>query len=101
MSVRKNHTPVFKSKVALDAFKGDLTLSELSTKHGVHSSQITKWKRHALEGLSKLFSDGKDSSSEKHAKEIKELYTKIGKLTVENDFLLEASAHLTVCRGKK
>ena len=36
----RNHTPVFKSKVALAAIKGDKTVAELSRQFDVHPNQI-------------------------------------------------------------
>ena len=47
---RRNHTPVFKSKVALAAIKGDRTLAELAQLFDVHPNQITQWKAQLLEG---------------------------------------------------
>ena len=47
---RRNHTPVFKSKVALAAIKGDKTLAELAQLFDVHPNQITQWKAQLLEG---------------------------------------------------
>ena len=35
---RRNHSPEFKSKVALAAIKGDKTLSELSQQYGVNGN---------------------------------------------------------------
>ena len=42
---RRNHSPEFKSKVALAALKGDQTLSELSQRYGINSNLIVKWKK--------------------------------------------------------
>ena len=42
MTKRKNYSSAFKSKVALEALRGELTLAELASKHGVHQTQITK-----------------------------------------------------------
>ena len=41
---RRNHTPVFKAKVALAAIKGDRTLAQLAEQFDVHPNQITSWK---------------------------------------------------------
>jgi transposase-like protein len=41
---RRNHTAVFKAKVALAAIKGEQTLSELAEQFDVHANQITQWK---------------------------------------------------------
>ena len=41
----------FKAKVALDAIRGELTTSQLATKHGVHQTMINDWKRMAIASL--------------------------------------------------
>jgi transposase len=46
---RRNHTPVFKSKVALAAIKGDKTVAELAQQFDVHANQITQWKTQLLD----------------------------------------------------
>jgi len=40
---RRNHSPVFKAKVALAAVKGDRTLAELAEQFDVHPNQIHVW----------------------------------------------------------
>ena len=49
MSKRKNHSPSFKAKVALEAIRNEKTLPELSQIFGVHPNLIGKWKKEALE----------------------------------------------------
>ncbi len=56
---RRNHSPEFKSKVALAALKGDQTLSELSQRYGINSKLIVKWKKQLLEQSSEVFASGK------------------------------------------
>jgi transposase-like protein len=46
MQKRKNHSPEFKAKVALEAIRGELTLAELSKKYDVHPTQIGIWSNH-------------------------------------------------------
>ena len=46
---RRNHTAVFKAKVAVAALKGDKTLAELAEKFDVHANQIVHWKTQLLE----------------------------------------------------
>lgn len=101
MTKRKNYSAQFKSRVALEAIRGELTLAELASKHGVHPTQITKWKRKALEGLSDIFSDKAAKSTVSHEGEIRELHAKIGQLTVEKDFLERAFTKSIVGGGKK
>jgi transposase len=53
---RKRYSADFKAKVALEALNGELTLSQLATKHGVHQTMIAAWRKQAIEGLSGVFS---------------------------------------------
>ncbi len=47
---RRNHSPAFKAKVALAAFRGEQTLVELSQQFDVHANQINQWKDQLLGG---------------------------------------------------
>ena len=38
---RRNHSPEFKAKMALDAAKGDKTVAELAQKYNLHANQIS------------------------------------------------------------
>jgi len=55
-SNRKSYDAKFKSRVALEAIKSERTSAELTAIYGVHGSQITKWKKQAIEGLYEVFS---------------------------------------------
>ena len=81
---RRNHGSVFKAKVALEAIKGDQTLTELSERFDVHPNQIVEWKKQLLEGAPEVFEKGKNRI---RSSGVKELHAKIGQLTMENDFL--------------
>jgi len=43
--MRKRYSGEFKAKVAIEALKGDRSLSELSSKYEVHPNQIRLWKK--------------------------------------------------------
>lgn len=88
---RKVHSPEFKAKVALEAIKGESTLSELASRFGVNVNQISKWKKEALGGMSAIFSGKRISQDADHEKQIEKLHAKIGQLTVERDFLEKVS----------
>ena len=49
MSKRKNHSPEFKAKVALEVLKGERTVAELSSHFGVHPIMIHAWSKEDLE----------------------------------------------------
>ena len=83
---RRNHSPAFKAKVALEAAKDESTIVELSRKYEVHVNQIRAWKRQLLDGAVDVFEPGVDKR--KNQEEIvKDLHAIIGELMVERDFL--------------
>ena len=84
---RKNYTARFKSKVALEAVKGQKTLSELASKYEVHPNQIGKWKQQLLDQISDIFVDKRRRKSDDDEKLKEQLYQQIGQLKVENDWL--------------
>ena len=84
---RRNHTPGFKAKVALDAIKGDRTLAQLAEQFDVHPNQITTWKAQLEEGAADVFGPGGGSGMAQPTVDVKSLHAKIGELTLENDFL--------------
>lgn len=89
--MRKTYTAGFKARVALEAVKGDRSVSELAARHEVHPSQIGQWRKALLAGLPELFSD-KRRRKEKHAEdETAKLYEEIGRLKVERDWLKKKS----------
>jgi len=53
---RKRYSAEFKATVAMEALRGELMMSQLATKHGVHQTMIGDWKRQATEGLVSVFS---------------------------------------------
>jgi len=89
-SKRKRYSAEFKAKVALEAIKGEQTLSELSSRYGVHPNMIANWKRQATSNMAELFSSKTARSRAAEEKRIKDLHEKIGQLTVERDFLAKA-----------
>ena len=90
MKTRRRFTAEFKAKVALEAIRGERTISELATKHQLHPNQITQWKRQAIENLAKAFDDkGADAQIGREAA-VRKLHAKIGQLVVERDFLAKA-----------
>ena len=58
---RRKHSPVFKSKVALAAVKGEQTIAELAQRFDVHPNQITQWKTLLLERATEVFEGGEGS----------------------------------------
>ena len=95
---RRNHSPAFKAKVALEAIRGDKTLAELAKAHDVHPNQITDWKTQLLERAASVF--GSEAPAEPKA-DLKELHAKIGQQALEIDFLSGALTRVGLLSAKR
>ena len=91
---RKQYTGAFKAKLALEAIKGQRTVQELATAHGVHPSQITAWKKQLLASAEDIFSGARERREASDEQEKDELYRQVGKLQVELDWLQKKSGIL-------
>ena len=90
---RRSFSAAFKAKVALAAARGDRSTAELASKFGIHTSQVTAWKKLLLSGAPELFADGRSRQAESSAEE-QELYEQIGRLKMEVEWLKKKSAEL-------
>jgi len=83
----------FKAKVALAAAKGDRTTAQLASQFGVHTSQVTAWKKRLMAKLAELFVDGRQRRGD-HATDEQELYEQIGRLKMEVEWLKKKAAEV-------
>ena len=95
---RRNHSPAFKAKVALAAFKGELTLAELAKRFDIHANQIAQWKEQLVNGAAEVFGGATPTEP---AVDVKSLHAKIGQLTLENDFLEGALGKMGLPSAKR
>ena len=90
MAQKKKWSPSAKFEIVLLAIKGETTLHEICKRYEVAPAQVHLWKRQFLEQGSDIFAKkNKGAKSKETELELKQgqLYEKIGKLTVERDFL--------------
>lgn len=89
---RRRFSPEFKFRVALEAAKGQRTLSELSSEFSVHPNQVSQWKRQLLESGADVFGqNGAKEQRDQPAVEA-ELYEQIGRLKMELEWVKKKSA---------
>jgi len=81
---RRKFTSAFKATVAIEALKERETLAELSKRFEVHPNMISKWKQEFLDRSAFVFEKKSEAESEVDPEK---LYSKIGQLEMENDFL--------------
>lgn len=86
---RRTFSAKMKSKIALEALRERLTVSEIAQKFEVHPNQISRWKKEAILGLDEIFEDKRKirQTQQDHEKLIEQLYQQIGQLQVELNWL--------------
>ena len=80
--MKKSYDSKFKSRVALEALRGELTVAEIAGKYQIHPNQVQQWKK-------KLQSKAERKESKPYTED--DLMKKIGRLEIENDFLRSVS----------
>lgn len=93
---KERSSAAFKRKVALEAIREKKTLNEIASAFEVHPVQVGRWRKQLLEGIDNIF-----ESSSKKKKEVQEradvdgsLHEKIGRLTMELDWLKKKLEHV-------
>ena len=87
-NIKRQHSPTFKVQVVMETLKEIKTLSQLSSEFSIHTTQIRKWKDHALEVLKTSFeSDRVGHKNDEQEKLIEELYKQVGQQKVELDWI--------------
>lgn len=84
--VRKRHTPTLKMKVAMEATIGDKTVAEIASKHRVHPTQVSQWKKQLQASCVEIFG-GRRPRSEASDVLVSQLYEEVGRLKFELDWL--------------
>ena len=85
--MRKKIEAGIKLRVALEAYKGEKTVAEISSKYGVHPNMVTRCKRELLEKGVSVFDSKKDHKAAEAQEKIDDLHKNIGELTMERDWL--------------
>jgi transposase-like protein len=93
---RKVHSPEFKAKVGLEALRGVKTINEIGQEYGVHPVQVGQWKKAIQEQAKTLFEGKRGPQPMAAHQEPERLYSEIGKLKVELDWLKKSPG--STCR---
>ena len=84
--MRKNHSPAFKFKVALEALSGK-PIIDICQKYEIAQSLVHKWKEHLKSNGLKVFGDAKIAKPMDWERAQAKLYQRIGELSTDLDFL--------------
>ena len=85
--MKKNYDSKFKSKVALEAIKGERSIAEIASEFEVHPNMVTLWKKKVLENMPLVFSSKAEKKEKSFRYSEDELIRHIGQLKVENEFM--------------
>ncbi len=88
---RNFHTPEFKAKVGLEALRGQKTINEIGQEYGVHPVMVGQWKKEIQDQAKTLFVGKRGPKPIAAHQEPELLYSEIGKLKVELDWLKKKS----------
>lgn len=84
--VKKRDTQL-KFKVAIEALKGELSISQIASKYEIHPKQVTDWRDQLLSEGEFVFTPKTSLRKTKTDHEKEDLIMKIGELSVQVDFL--------------
>ena len=92
--MRKKIESGIKARAALEAYKGEHTIAEISVKYGVHPNMVSRWKRELLENAAGIFDSKKDAKEAETREKIDDLHKNIGELAMERDWLKKKLSQL-------
>ena len=98
MTQRKTHTAEFKARVALEAIRGEKTSGQIASQYQVHPAQISQWKKQLLDQSAEVFRDGRKKAPKENGPSTDELYSQIGQMKVEIDWMKKKAAQLERCQ---
>lgn len=88
---RKTYSPELKAKIGLEALRGVKTANEIAQEFGVHPVQVSQWKKAIQDQASSLFEGKRGPKPAPEHKEPERLYSEIGKLKMDLDWLKKKS----------
>ena len=80
-----------KAKVGLEAIRGIRTVNEIAQEYGVHPVQVGQWKKAITAEAKNLFGNKRGPKPLAEHKEPERLYSEIGRLKMELDWLKKKS----------
>ena len=98
MPKRKHFSASQKAQITLEILKEEKTVNQIASEYGVHPNVLYRWKKQAMENLPRLFEDearGERTRQAEHERQVNELYTEIGRLTTQLNWLKKNLAMLS------
>nr|WP_240006093.1 transposase [Candidatus Absconditicoccus praedator] len=99
---RNKYSSKFKLQVITELIHGHKTQSQITSEYGVHPNQQNRWKQQFIENAESIFDDKreKNNKDKENEKLIEHLYSKLGKVTMEKEWLEKKIGELPNIFGK-
>jgi putative transposase len=97
MPKRNQFSPNKKAQIVLEILKEEQSITQIASEYGIHPNVLYRWKKQALENFSRLFADdtqGAGKQQAEHERQLNELYSEIGRLTTQLNWLKKKSGYL-------
>jgi transposase-like protein len=90
MKKRKSYPPELKTEIVLKILKEEKSISQLASEYEIHPNQLSMWKSQFLKDAHLIFQGEQkplEQVKSKYEKQVEELYSEIGKLTTQLNWL--------------
>lgn len=94
MKPKNNFTATFKAKVACAALCENKTINELTAEHGVHATQINKWRKTITEDSATLFERKNDKKAQSTV-DVEELQRIVGEQAIQLAWYKKKLGHIS------
>ena len=88
---RQTHSAKLKARIGLEALRGEKSINQIAQDHGVHPVQVGQWRKHLSESAESLFEGKRGPKIVDVTVDQDRLYSEIGRLKVELDWLKKKS----------
>ena len=93
---KREYSAEYKTRIVLQVLEGEMLASEIAAGEGLNPNMVSMWKAEFLRNAHKAFSSSHEEKQAARERKIAEereaeLITKVGVLTMENDFLKKKS----------
>lgn len=100
MESKQHYSSEYKAKIAIETLREINTPSEIASRENINVKQVYNWRKALLEGAGLVFDQNKtEREFERKLVEAAEreeaLMAKVGRLTVENDWLKKKSGEIS------
>lgn len=85
--MKKEFSPKQKAAIALEAWKEEKTINQLSSEYGAHPVQVGVWKKQLAENAEKAFTSKQNQEAKEQQELIDRLYKIVGQRDIELDWL--------------